>query len=102
MWNAYRGLLDRLAREPAAWTSTESCLTPAAHLTLFERANSSFGPVSSARLHSGFLARAAERPLDPAVIAGEKRLSYGDLARLVRSWAVRLRALGAGANRLVV
>ncbi|NEE35703.1 amino acid adenylation domain-containing protein, partial [Streptomyces sp. SID7982] len=48
-----------------------------------------------------FLRQAAETPDAPALIAGDAEWSYADLAARVTAVAGRLRALGAGPERLI-
>jgi amino acid adenylation domain-containing protein len=101
MFGAYCGLLERLAVGEEAWSTLRLGLVPAADQALYASVNATAGKVPEGLLHSGFLAwagRAAERP---AVIAPERTLSYGELARRSRHLARRLRELGARPNRLV-
>ena len=100
MWAAFRGLLERLADGAEAWEERPA-LTPAAHLALYAEANATAGPVPAGRLHEPFRRRAAEQPDAPAVRSAGGILSYGDLQRQADALTSRLRALGAGPNRLV-
>lgn len=69
---------------------------------LLERFNTaSLPPVTFPQLHDGFLTRAVRSPDAVALIVGDDRLSYGDLAGRVHAWAERLRELGAGPEKLV-
>ncbi len=52
-------------------------------------------------VHSPFERRAAQQPDATAVVAGDRSLSYGQLATQARTVARRLRALGVGSESLV-
>ena len=54
------------------------------------------GAIGGTRTHELFERRAAETPGATAVVAGEERVSYGDLDARANRFAHHLRALGAG------
>ncbi|MEA2694490.1 MAG: hypothetical protein QOJ16_3877, partial [Acidobacteriota bacterium] len=64
--------------ELAAWNDTAAALPP------------------PATLYGLFAAQAARTPGAEALVDGERRLTYADLARQAAAWAGRLRALGVG------
>ncbi len=101
MFDAYRGLLQTLADDPAAWTATRACLVPAADLAQRSRANATEQPVHPDLLHGLFVAQAAKTPGRVAVVCGQRRLTYDELLRLASAVAGRLRAGGAKPNQLV-
>ncbi|GAA1004422.1 hypothetical protein Aple_072020 [Acrocarpospora pleiomorpha] len=55
----------------------------------------------TATLHGAVLAAAARRPRAVAVVCGAEQLTYGELAERSSALAGRLRALGAGPERVV-
>ncbi|MDB5045209.1 MAG: amino acid adenylation enzyme/thioester reductase family protein, partial [Deinococcus sp.] len=100
MFAANLRLLHALMAEPTAWSAAHHPLTPAHQLA----ARASFPGVtflhdpltSPATLHSLFEARAASQPTAPALMAGGRILSYGQLDTLTATWARALRGLGVG------
>jgi len=101
MFAAYCDLLQRLADEEEAWTAPDLELLPGSHRALYEAANATAAPVPAELLHQGFFAWADRAPERTAVIAADRTLSYGELARRSRALAHRLRKLGARPNQLV-
>ena len=95
LFAAYRGLLARLAGDPAAWEEAPR-LVPAAQLAERERANATAAPLPAERLEELFAASARRSPQAPAVLWAGGGLSYGDLDRRATGLARRLRDLGIG------
>ena len=58
-------------------------------------------PSAAPALHHLFFARAEEHPERIALVAGEQRFTYGELAARAQALATRLRALGLGAEQRV-
>ncbi len=101
MLAAYRGFVQRLADGDEAWQEATPRLVPAAQLAQRASANGTQAPVPSGLLHEPFLAQAARRPEQIAVVSGERSLTYGELRRRADQLGRRLRELGAKPNRLV-
>ncbi|WP_437818882.1 amino acid adenylation domain-containing protein [Sorangium sp. So ce1078] len=100
MFAAYTDLLGRLARGEG-WDAVSAVRLPASELRARQEANATEAPLSAAPLHELFAAQARQRPDQPAVIAADRALTYGELSRRVSPLAWRLRALGARPGRLV-
>ncbi|MES1241997.1 MAG: amino acid adenylation domain-containing protein [Acidobacteriota bacterium] len=104
LFAAYSGLLERLADEPSeedAWGAESFNLVPAAQLALQARVNATAEPLSRELLQTLVSARARTQPDHPAVVSGERVLSYGELERRSTRLGRRLRELGARPNELV-
>ncbi|MGW7454690.1 non-ribosomal peptide synthetase [Streptomyces sp. NPDC054787] len=94
----YDGLLRRLAHDDTAWTEpVESLLVPSQGPDLAAVPADDCHGV----LHAPFLRQAALHPDREAVIAGGRRITYGELARWSAVVADRLRAEGIGPGSLV-
>ncbi len=79
MWDAYRGLLDRLTHDEATWTSATIDLLPDAQRQRRLAANATAAPLPAGLLHQGLAEAAVRWPQHTAVIAGGEQLSYADL-----------------------
>jgi amino acid adenylation domain-containing protein len=101
MLEAYGGLLQRLADEPAAWNEARRSLVPAEQAARCAAINATEGPVSEALLHDLFAARAAESPGRTAIVSARRALTYGETARAAGRVARRLQRLGARPDTLV-
>ncbi|MEE8525743.1 MAG: AMP-binding protein, partial [Thermoanaerobaculia bacterium] len=105
MFDAYCGLLQRLAAEEDSWRQgrrdSAQALLGSDELARQAAIDATAAPVPEGLLHQPFLARAERHPERPAVIAPERTLSYGDLEHRSRSLALRLQRLGARPDRLV-
>ncbi|MEU2065087.1 amino acid adenylation domain-containing protein, partial [Streptomyces sp. NPDC013455] len=101
MFSGYQRLLHELCRDAGAWQRPVPVLVPAADLEVRAAVNATDGPVPEGLLHDGFLAQAALRPEEPAVISGALTLTYGALDRRSNQVGHRLRAQGAGPGDLV-
>jgi amino acid adenylation domain-containing protein len=101
MFEAYSTLLERLAEEDREWRATPGRLVPQAQLLERTRANGEGPPLTAELLHTLRSGHARQHPGRPALIAPDGSLAYGELDRIVRSLAHRLRELGAARNTLI-
>jgi amino acid adenylation domain-containing protein len=101
MFNAYCGLLDRLAVQDEVWKTPSLCLVPVQQLQQRTAVNATFTPRPAATLHGLFQKQASAHPDRAAVLSLRRELTYGALAREVRSLASRLRRRGAAPQTLV-
>nr|HRC85778.1 AMP-binding protein [Thermoanaerobaculia bacterium] len=101
MFEAYRGLLERLARDPEAWQERRLELLSEEHRRWLESRNDTSAPVPEERAQDGFFAMAAAFPERPAVITERRTLSYGELASIANRLGRLLRQAGARPNTLV-
>ncbi|MFO1431949.1 MAG: amino acid adenylation domain-containing protein [Candidatus Competibacteraceae bacterium] len=101
MFDAYRRLLHRLAEDETSWEQTRWRYTPGTQRLQWREFNATEAPLPEGLLHSGFLAQAARRPEQPAVISARGSLSYGRLDHLSNRLGHWLRTQGAGPNELV-
>ena len=96
MWQAYRGLLDRLCGDEAAWSCEGFDLLPPDQRAGRRRANDTARPLPAGLLHQG-LARSARRwPGRTAVIDAQRRMSYVQLHCHANRLAHALRDAGVG------
>ena len=101
MLAAFAARILALAANEAAWEARCPDLLPPAHRALMAAANDTNALLSAQTLHGLFEAQATLGPAHPAVIEGERTLTYSELDRLGNRLARRLRELGATPNRLV-
>jgi amino acid adenylation domain-containing protein len=107
MWEAYLGLVVRLAREPAAWEAWQLLSLPAPQCRRRDEANATEATESTeaatpARLLNDLLARAAaDYPDHDALVTPQRRLSYRELDGFANRIGRRLRAHGAMPGQLV-
>lgn len=94
MFHAYCGLLDRLAEDAAHWQQAPLLPLPAAQAAVREAVNRTGWAHTVQPLHAGLFAVAAETPSRPALIAGERSVSYGELAERALRVAALLRERG--------
>jgi pyochelin synthetase len=101
MFEAYHRLLLELAGSDR-WDEVRRTSPPAAQLARREQMNATSAPLPGGSLHALFEAHAARRPDWPAVLAGGRALSYGELdleanrvARALQALEVRPRSLVA-------
>ncbi|QES09278.1 amino acid adenylation domain-containing protein [Streptomyces venezuelae] len=94
MFTAYRELLTELAASPQAWKRTSFDLTPPGGPAARRTANDTRVPRAPATLHGLFRERLAEHPERPAVLGGERTVSYAELDAHARSVADALAAAG--------
>lgn len=101
MMAAYHARLCQLAVQPDAWQSGDFEVRSPAVIDRQRRANATDGARPRGRLDDGFFEHAAAQPEAPAVICGERILSYGELAGRARALAGRIGAAGIEAGQLV-
>lgn len=101
MFAAYQGLLERLAKEEAAWQQEHLVGLPDAQQKQRTDVNATQKPVPSGLLHSLFLQQAAKQPNAVAVITPSCRLSYAQLSQQANQVGHWLRERGASPNQLV-
>ena len=88
---AFRGTLHRLATREESWQAAPGVLVPR------PQPPEVAGPQAVAvTLHGLFERQAGRAPHHPAVVAPRRTLTYGELGRLSRALARRLRERGAG------
>ncbi|MEV4613129.1 amino acid adenylation domain-containing protein [Kitasatospora sp. NPDC049258] len=95
------GLLDTIATAPETPVGALEILVGDERETLLERWNDTARPVPEGTVVDAFEARAAATPELTAVVFGEQRLSYAELAARVELTARHLAALGAGPGQVV-
>ena len=79
MFDAYVGLLHRLADSDSAWQLSGRTLLPASERALLARINATQGPLPTELLHEPVFAAAAAHPEAVAILAGERTLRFGEL-----------------------
>ncbi|HZF10319.1 MAG TPA: non-ribosomal peptide synthase/polyketide synthase, partial [Thermoanaerobaculia bacterium] len=94
--HAFPRLLAAVAARPAARLAALPLLAAAEHHQLLAEWNDTAVQVETATLDRRFAAQAARTPEATALVVGEERLSYGELARRADRLAGRLVALGVG------
>ncbi|MFJ5483610.1 amino acid adenylation domain-containing protein [Pectobacterium actinidiae] len=98
MFQAYVGLVRRLLEQPQAWREALPDLMPEAQRKVRAHINEpgerGDDPVPEGLLHEGFFHLAQVRPQAVALLHGERRLSYGELAEQARRCAGALVAHG--------
>ena len=112
MFEAWRGLIRELGENEGAWRrdrrargEQERCfgcgLVPPSQLARRRQVNATAGPEPEGLLHEPVDRQAALRPGEVAVVAADRRLTYGELSRTADLLAEELRRLGARPGRLV-
>ncbi|WP_433927428.1 amino acid adenylation domain-containing protein [Sorangium cellulosum] len=102
MFAAYTGLLEELSGEgEAAWRAPSPVGLPAVQAEARRHASSTRAPESGDLLHSAFRRRAQAEPSREAVVCGERRLTYGELAGRAAWLADRILARGVAPGELV-
>jgi amino acid adenylation domain-containing protein len=101
MIDAYQRLLELLAADEASWRRGDLPVLPEWQTALLAEVNDTAAAMPDEHLFTGFVTHARRDPDRPAVIAGDRILSYGDLYRHACRVARRLRELGTRPNRLV-
>jgi aspartate racemase len=98
----YRTLLEAIAAAPATRITKLPLLTPAGRHQLLHEWNNSATPYPrEACIHDLFAEAVAKTPDAPAVLAGERQLTYRELDQLSNRLARRLRVAGVGADTSV-
>ena len=99
---AYDRVLGAMAVDVPARHESLSLLDSDERRLVVETFNAAPLPAGAPRLlHDGFAASVTRTPEAVALIDGETRITYADLAARGRVWADRLWALGAGPEKLV-
>ncbi|WP_338770034.1 amino acid adenylation domain-containing protein [Massilia sp. METH4] len=101
MFDAFTGLLQRLARDGTAWQHPRQDLLPAGQETLMARANATAAPVPAGLLHEPLLAQCRARPDSLAVADGSRTLTFGALYREANALAHALCAREVPTGALV-
>jgi epothilone synthetase B len=101
MFAAYGQLLDRLASADASMTESRPAWVPEAQRLRHAEINRTDAPVSDRTLIELFTAQVAAHPQTPAVIASDRRLSYGELELRARRVAHWLKSQEVAAHELV-
>ncbi|MDG4782317.1 amino acid adenylation domain-containing protein [Micromonospora sp. WMMD961] len=91
---AWTDLVGRLAAGDRDWDVPGPVQLPAAQLERRRRANDTAGPLPDGLLHEEVVAQARRTPERIAVVAGDVRLTYGELLRRAGAVADHLRAGG--------
>ncbi|WP_279576437.1 non-ribosomal peptide synthase/polyketide synthase [Actinomadura nitritigenes] len=94
-------LLTAVAADSGRRLSRLPSLPPAERRLVMETWNGTDRPLPASGVHELVAARAAERPAHPAVVFGDRSLSYGDLDQRADRLAHHLRALGVGPDVVV-
>jgi len=96
MFEAYTGLLDRLAADADAWHRPLPALLPPAQRAVREAANATDRPIPPRTLHELIFAVAADQPAQPALIDGAsgRVVDYATLASRALKIAALLQARG--------
>ncbi|MBW8877596.1 MAG: amino acid adenylation domain-containing protein [Acidobacteria bacterium] len=101
MWEAYQGLLQRLASDGEAWFRRDFDLVSAKDLSERRERNQTARRVASRLLHEPLGEQAATRGDDAVLVSAPEVLSYRDLATWSASLAAELAASGVGRGDLV-
>ncbi|HEX8652353.1 MAG TPA: amino acid adenylation domain-containing protein [Pyrinomonadaceae bacterium] len=101
MFDAYCGLLQRLADDEQTWLSTTLDLVPAAQRARRAALNDTGKQLPTSMLHTLFNEQAAHRPQQAAVVTRARTLTYEELQRLSKKVGHWLRQRGARPNTLV-
>ena len=97
----FTALLTGITADPSAPIAALPLLCAAEMQELIEWNDTEATYAQEVCLHELFERRAAESPLDLAVVSGEERLTYDELDRRANRLARHLRALGVGSGDLV-
>ncbi|MFB9832647.1 amino acid adenylation domain-containing protein, partial [Actinoallomurus acaciae] len=106
MFDAFAGLVRRMAHAPAAWREPVGALLPPAQRAVRDRVNDTDedpagGAPRGRCLHEGFFAWAERDPAAPAVVTAPGSVSYGALADHALRIAATLVARGVRPGDLV-
>lgn len=94
MFDTYRRLVERLARDPEAWKERAPAGPPGWQLDLHAGLNETDAPAPEGALTTAILAQAERHP-DALAVVAEERLSYAELVARARRLARTLLAAGA-------
>jgi amino acid adenylation domain-containing protein len=101
MFDTYCSLLERLAEDEECWDDARLLELPPTQAARRAAYNDTYAPLSDSLLHTLFLRQAEQQPDQQALISRRARFTYGELERLTRKLAQRLRLQGVQANQLV-
>lgn len=90
LFDAYVGLLQRLASDDTAWTAIDPLPLPPLQAQVRERVNGLVAALAPDRLHARFVRSARQHPERPAVLGQGAAMSYGELHVQVRDIAARI------------
>ncbi|MFI0421227.1 amino acid adenylation domain-containing protein [Spongiactinospora sp. 9N601] len=79
MFEAFRGLLDRLLRDDDAWTTPDLDVLPAAQRARRAAVRGRTRPLPEVPAHAAFVERAHRWPDRPAIVTSGRTLTYGEL-----------------------
>lgn len=79
-FTAYRELVEALVGTDDAWLRPVGSLLPVGQAAIRDKVNATVVERPARCLHDGFRRHATDRPQQPAVIDGERTVSYGELA----------------------
>ncbi|MDN5916241.1 MAG: AMP-binding protein, partial [Pseudonocardia sp.] len=99
MFDAYRRLLEWLLA--GQWDGPTPPLAPRAQLDVRAAVNATAAPEATALLHQGFFSRAAVEPDRTALLWGDDRIAYGELADRALRLAGHLRGTGVALGEAV-
>ncbi len=101
MLAGYRGILEQLAADDAAWETPTFELLPADQLQRREALNNTDGPARTGIIQEQLWLQASERPDAPAVVTPSTTLSFRELVARANQVGRLLREHGAQPNQLV-
>ncbi|MBO4210033.1 type I polyketide synthase, partial [Micromonospora echinofusca] len=101
MLDEYVRLLTDLTDSDERWTAPPPTVLPESHRALVASVNDTGGVVPGGLLHDRLVAQALCSPERPAVFAGGRVLTFGELYRRAVVLAADLRAGGVGSGELV-
>ncbi len=102
MFEAFRGLMDRLADDSRTWECERFDLLPPGQRVVRDRVNATDAPVPGVTLPELFAEQVRQRRDEPAVVTGDRTVRWGELGAAAHAVAGRLRAACApGRDRLV-
>jgi amino acid adenylation domain-containing protein len=101
MFQGYRSLLHQLAEDETLWHGHIHDVVLTEQLAEYAAINATDWPLTNDLLHSGFLRQVQAQPQHPALVAGARTLSYGELYQQASQVAQWLRSCGARPNTLV-
>ncbi|NEQ96384.1 MAG: amino acid adenylation domain-containing protein [Cyanothece sp. SIO2G6] len=102
MFVAYGDLLERLATDEAVWHATNPVRLPQRQIEQIAAINQTEVPLAVDKLlHGLFFERVAHQPDQPAVIMGDRTLTYQNLSDRALQIGHQLRHRGAQPNQLV-
>ena len=101
MLEAFQRRISLLSESESAWSRAWSPSLSSEQQARIALANDTEAPTSSQTLHGLFAEQVRQRPDHPALVSGERSLSYRELFGLANSLGRRLRSLGVERGDLV-